>query len=106
MSKRNVDGLTKLYKRYPTNEEILRDLGSAQYDACVAIQELHDYLLACHKDGLFKGTADMPAEKVLDKLEDLVGYIADDGWSDFELDLPTLPKELTDLLQTSGTAAI
>jgi hypothetical protein len=96
MSKRHVDGLSKLYQRYPTNEEIERDLGSYQYDACVAIQELHDYLEACHKDGLLKGN--MPAEQVLDKLQDIVCYIADDGWTDFELNLPKLPKELTDLL--------
>jgi hypothetical protein len=104
MRKRNPDGLSKLYQRYPTNEEIERDLGSHQYDACAAIQELRDYLLACHRDGLFKGTAAMPAEKVLDKLEDIVCYIADDGQIEFELDLPKLPKELTGLLQTRATA--
>jgi hypothetical protein len=99
MSKRHPDGLSKFYKRYPTNEEIERDLGSHQYDACKAIQELHDYWLACHKDGLLKGNA-TEIEQVLDKLEDFTCYIDFDGKYDFELNLPKLPKELTDALHT------
>jgi hypothetical protein len=96
MRKRHPDGLSKHYQRYPTNEEIERGLGNRQYNACAAIQELHDYLLACHKDGLLKGSA---PEKVLDKLEDITCRIDSGGEYDFELNLPTLPKELTDLLQ-------
>jgi hypothetical protein len=101
MSKRHPDGLSKFYERYPTNEEIERDFGSHHYDACVAIQELHDYLMACHKDGLLK-VKGREAEAMLDKLEELTCYIDSGGWDDFELDLPKLPKELTDALQTGA----
>ena len=102
MRKRHPDGLSKHYERYPTNEEIERGLGNRQFIACFAIQELHDFLLACHKDGLLKvkGTE---AEAILEKLEYFTCHIDSGGAYDFELDLPKLPKELTDLLH-SGSA--
>jgi hypothetical protein len=82
-----LTALTKLYRRTPTSEEIKNDFGSHVYDAWVAINELHDFLEACHKDGLLWGIARSP-DKVLEDFADVRdGLLDGNGESDFELDL-------------------
>jgi hypothetical protein len=94
---RKLTALTKLYRRTPTSEEIKNDFDSRVYDAWVAVNELHEYLSACHKDGLLWGIARSP-DKVLKDLADVWVWLGR-GEGDFELDLrpePTLvPDEWT-----------
>jgi hypothetical protein len=82
---RKPNGLTKLYKRYPTKEEIERDFDSHRFDAWRAVTELYEYLEACHQDGLLKDVPGTTAEQALSELVDAIYLIEDEL---VELDLP------------------
>ena len=84
---RKLDALNKLYLQPPTNEHIERDFRKHLYDAWTAIDELYDYLEACHQDDVLECPY-TSVERALNDLKEARDRLDPCGECDFELDLP------------------
>jgi hypothetical protein len=87
MSNRNPNGLAKLYRRYPTNEEIEQDFKRNIDLAWLGLTELYKYLSACHQDGLLD-TYVVSVERALQGLATTRDSIDRELECDFHLELP------------------
>jgi len=84
---RKLTALNKLYHHPPTNKEIRSDFDLHMIDAWVAINDLCDFLGACHKDRVLIGVC-ADAGYALKDLAEMWDRLANYGADEFYLDLP------------------